>query len=36
MTILSVFQYIMAKSFINGGKFYEKYFKDGVHLTPEG
>jgi hypothetical protein len=26
----------MAKSFINGGKFNEKYFRDGVHLTPEG
>jgi hypothetical protein len=26
----------MAKSFINGGKINEKYFRDGVHLTPEG
>jgi hypothetical protein len=29
MTILSVFQWP------NGGKFNEKYFRDGVHLTPE-
>jgi hypothetical protein len=26
----------LAKSFINGGKINEKYFRDGVHLTPEG
>jgi hypothetical protein len=26
----------MAKSFINGGKINEKYFRDGVLLTPEG
>jgi lysophospholipase L1-like esterase len=26
----------IAKSFINGGKINEKYFRDGVHLTPEG
>jgi hypothetical protein len=26
----------MAKSFINGGKINEKYFRDGFHLTPEG
>jgi hypothetical protein len=26
----------MAKSLINGGKINEKYFRYGVHLTPEG